>query len=36
MIIKPFVFNTAFGKLTNIASCTQCEIVVTQNNGSTD
>ena len=32
-----FAFNTAFGKLTNTASCTRCEIpVVTQNNGSTD
>ena len=30
-----FAFNTAFGKLTYIASCTRCEIpVVTQNNGS--
>ena len=38
IIIKPFcIYNTAFGKLTNIANCTRCEIpVVTQNNGNTD
>ena len=37
MIIKLFAFNTALGKLTNIAICTRCEIpVLTQNNGSSD